>query len=442
MAQHGKYGQRGRTADESSLTGLSALSAPSRAPVVGAGIIIVIALLVIVQMVRSVPAASLTLTSSSAPLTFPGTIPTLPWSPNGEEAVAIGGIGTIGTHGGNQPEETWSVAKLMTAYIVLKAHPLAPATPGPTLSVTPADVAIYNSDKASHDSVVPVSAGEQLTERQALEALLIPSGNNIAPILADWVAGSETAFVAKMNAEAALLGMHNTHYADASGANPATVSTATDQLKLLETVWKVPTIRHITEMAQVTTLPAPANPIYYNYDGMIGHYGFIGGKTGSSTTGAFSFVAQKTIGGQPRLIFGTVMGQIAQSTPSLTMPPNANDPLSVIEQAEAAAYNLVNAIGNFPLGKSYLPSGTALGSISSAWATGLKAVTSKPISFYGYPGIHTSMIVRKNKLGTTVAANQVVATLTITVGYNSTTVNLVASRAMPAPSLFWKLTRL
>jgi D-alanyl-D-alanine carboxypeptidase (penicillin-binding protein 5/6) len=336
------------------------------------------------------------------------------------------------------------VAKLMTAYIVLKAHPLAPATSGPTVSVTPADVAIYNSDAAQGDSVVPVSAGETLTERQALEALLIPSGDNIAPILADWVAGSESAFVAKMNAETVSLGMHSTHYADASGVNPATVSTATDQLKLLETAWNVPTIRHITEMAQVTTLPAPSNctSCIYNNDAMIGHYGFLGGKTGSATNGAFSFVAQKTIGGQPRLIFGSVMGQIGQSTPSLPMPPNANDSLSVIDQAEAAAYNLVSAIGSFPLSKSYLPADTSLGSISSAWATGLKAVTSKSISFYGYPGIHTSMIVQKKKLGTTLAANQVVATLTITVGYNSTTVNLVSPKAMPAPSLTWKLTRL
>ena len=431
-------------ADESSLTGLSALSAPSRAPVVGAGIIIIIAILVIVQMLRGVPSASLTLTSSSAPLSFPGTLPALPWSPTGEEALAISGIGTIGTHGGNQPEETWSVAKLMTAYIVLKAHPLAPATPGPTLSVTPADVATYNSDVANGDSVVPVAAGETLTERQALEALLIPSGDNIAALLANWVSGSETAFVAKMNAEAASLGMHNTHYADASGVNPATVSTATDQLKLLETVWKVPTIRHITEMAQVTNLPAPSNcpSCIYNNDAMIGHYGFLGGKTGSSTNGSFSFVAQKTIGGESRLIFGSVMGQIGQSTPSLPMPPNANDSLSVIDQAEAAAYNLVQAMGSFPLGESSLPSGSTLGSISSAWATGLKAVTSKPLSFYGYPGIHTSMTVRKDKLGTTLAAHQVVATLTITVGYNSTTVNLVSTKALPAPSLTWKLTRL
>jgi serine-type D-Ala-D-Ala carboxypeptidase (penicillin-binding protein 5/6) len=47
---------------------------------------------------------------------------------------------------------------------------------------------------------VAVLAGQQLTERQLLEALLIPSGNNIAQILATQVAGSETRFIAEMNA--------------------------------------------------------------------------------------------------------------------------------------------------------------------------------------------------------------------------------------------------
>ena len=430
--------------DESSMAGLSALSAPSRKPVVGAAIVIIIAVLVILQLARSVPPASISLTSSSAPLTFPGSVPSLPWPASGEAALAIGGIGTIGVHGGNQPQPTWSVAKLMTAYLVLKAHPLQPGASGPSLSVTPADVAIYNHDVAQGDSVVPVTAGETLTERQALEALLIPSGDNIAPILANWVAGSESAFVARMNAQAAALGMSNTHYADASGVNPATVSTAADQLKLLEFVWQVPALRHTTEMAQVTTLPAPSNcaTCIYNNDAMIGHYGFIGGKTGSATNGAFSFVAQKTIGGQPRTIFGSVMGQVASSTPTLPMPPNANNPLSVIDQAEAAAYNLVDALGSFPLGQSSLPAGTSLGTISVPWASSIKAVTSRPLTFYGYPGIHTSMTVRKRKLGTTVSAHQVVATLTITAGNSTTTVNLMASSAIPSPTVTWKLTRL
>jgi D-alanyl-D-alanine carboxypeptidase len=54
---------------------------------------------------------------------------------------------------------------------------------------------------------VAVRAGEQLTERQLLEVLLIPSGNDIAQILAAQVAGSETRFIAEMNAEARALGM-------------------------------------------------------------------------------------------------------------------------------------------------------------------------------------------------------------------------------------------
>ena len=57
-------------------------------------------------------------------------------------------------------------------------------------------------DAAQGQSVVAVRAGEQLSERQLLEALLIPSGNNIARMLAARVAGSETRFLAEMNVEA------------------------------------------------------------------------------------------------------------------------------------------------------------------------------------------------------------------------------------------------
>ena len=45
-----------------------------------------------------------------------------------------------------------------------------------------------------------IAAGERLTERQALQALLLPSANNIAAVLARWDAGSADRFVARMNA--------------------------------------------------------------------------------------------------------------------------------------------------------------------------------------------------------------------------------------------------
>ena len=54
------------------------------------------------------------------------------------------------------------------------------------------------------------------------------SANDIAYSLAVWDAGSEPAFVAKMNALAESLGAHHTHYVDASGYDPHSVSTAAD----------------------------------------------------------------------------------------------------------------------------------------------------------------------------------------------------------------------
>ena len=59
-----------------------------------------------------------------------------------------------------------------------------------------------NAGADSMESVVPIAAGEQLTERQALQALLLPSANNIAAVLARWDAGSTDGFVARMNATA------------------------------------------------------------------------------------------------------------------------------------------------------------------------------------------------------------------------------------------------
>jgi D-alanyl-D-alanine carboxypeptidase len=95
----------------------------------------------------------------------------------------------------------------MTAYLTLKRYPLIGAQDGFTVTVTTAQAQAETQDAALDQSVAPVQAGEQLTERQMLEALLIPSGNNIAQMLAARVAGSEKGFVAEMNTEAHALGM-------------------------------------------------------------------------------------------------------------------------------------------------------------------------------------------------------------------------------------------
>ena len=88
---------------------------------------------------------------------------------------------------------------------------------GPDIAVQPSEAAAYPVQARDGDSLVPVVAGERLTERQALEALLLPSADNMAWILAQWDAGSQAAFVARMNAAARRLGMTGTSYTDPSG---------------------------------------------------------------------------------------------------------------------------------------------------------------------------------------------------------------------------------
>ncbi|HEX6506375.1 MAG TPA: D-alanyl-D-alanine carboxypeptidase, partial [Chloroflexota bacterium] len=138
-----------------------------------------------------------------------------------------------------------SVAKVMTAYLVLRNHPLALGEDGPTITLTDADVADTNRQRLQQESVVPIVAGEQLTERQALQALLLPSANNIAAVLARWDAGSVDRFLVRMNAAAQSLGMTHTRYTDPSGYDDATVSTAADQVHIVDRAMRLPVFASI-----------------------------------------------------------------------------------------------------------------------------------------------------------------------------------------------------
>ena len=140
------------------------------------------------------------------------------WPQRGQAAFVLGnGQPAASPH--EQPAPIASLAKVMTAYLTLERYPLSGAQEGFTITVTAAQAQAEAQDAAQDQSVVAVQAGEQLTERQLLEALLIPSGNNIARLLATGVAGSETGFIAEMNAEARTLGMDRTIYRSRSAQN-------------------------------------------------------------------------------------------------------------------------------------------------------------------------------------------------------------------------------
>jgi serine-type D-Ala-D-Ala carboxypeptidase (penicillin-binding protein 5/6) len=201
-----------------------------------------------------------------------------------------------------------SLAKVMTAYLVLRDHPIRPSEDGPTITLTDADVADTDRRRGQQESVVPIATGERLTERQALQALLLPSANNIAAALARWDAGSADRFVARMNATTQLLGMTHTRYTDPSGYDEATVSTAVDQVRLVDRAMRLPVFASLVATPSATL---PVAGTVHNTNALLGHNGFVGVKTGSTAAagGCFAFRAIRWIDGKRTTITGVVLGQ-------------------------------------------------------------------------------------------------------------------------------------
>lgn len=109
----------------------------------------------------------------------------------------------------------------MTAYLALRRLPLDEKLKVPPYSAAPAE------------SVAGLSAGERLTVRDLLTAMMLPSANDAAFTVAVGVAGSERAFVAAMNRAAERLGLADTSYSNPIGLDEAgNYSSAADLLKL------------------------------------------------------------------------------------------------------------------------------------------------------------------------------------------------------------------
>ena len=230
------------------------------------------------------------------------------WPADGQAAFIETGQSRIHAGPGQHPAPIASVAKVMTAYVVLRDHPLAGGDDGPAITLTDADVADTDRRLAQGESVISVAAGEELTERQALQALLVPSANNIAAVLAQWDAGSVDRFVDRMNATARALGMTHTRYTDPSGFDDATVSTAADQVRIVVAAMRLPVF------ASIVATPSawlPVAGIVHNTNGLLGHDGFVGVKTGSDDAagGCFAFRAIRRIDRRETAITGVVLGQ-------------------------------------------------------------------------------------------------------------------------------------
>ncbi|WP_058041578.1 D-alanyl-D-alanine carboxypeptidase family protein [Streptomyces roseifaciens] len=395
-------------------------------------VLLLAVLLGIVQLVRPLPDPRFTVAGD--PYTFTGEAFSMPWPEEGQAAARVVGVGSLGTHGEQKPVPTASVAKVMTAYVILKEHPLKNGEEGERITI---DATAAKEAGAQEESRVEVSEGQTYTQFQMLQMLLIPSGNNIARQLARWDAGSEDAFVKKMNQAAEELGMDDTTYTDPSGLDASTVSTAADQVELAEEVMKNDVLRKIVRMPNADVPGLPGRIYNNNDDLLVTNPGGLGIKTGSSRPagGALMWAAKRTIEGKERLIVGATMAQRQAGS------DDANAHLKVVKER---SYKMIKAVQDALAPATVVRKGDVVGYVDDGLGGRTPVVATADLRAVGWGGLKTKLelvpggegIPRAAGAGTHVGA------LAVGTGPGRAQVPVALRKDMAAPGAGAKLTRL
>jgi serine-type D-Ala-D-Ala carboxypeptidase (penicillin-binding protein 5/6) len=391
---------------------------------VGAVLLLIVAALAAWNYLRPIPAVAAIASLPPADV-VPGTPPALPWPGGGSAAVGVSGLGFIATSGNEQPLPAASVTKVMTALIILEDRPLKKGEDGPSITLTDVDVQSYQADLADRQSVVEVQSGEQLSELQALEGILIPSANNLAETLARWDAGSIETFVAKMNDNAARLKLIHTKFADASGASAGSVSTPSDLMALGMVAMKQDVFAQIVGLGQADL---PVAGTVYNVDGALGQSGIIGIKTGSGLNlGAnFLFAARVSIDGRQIVIYGCVMSQ-----PTLAI-------------AFARAEALIAAMQPALHVRRVISRNQAVATYTTPWGDQSDLISTVDVDLAEWPG----MVLRQRLDANAIVVDHPLPSSTqegtehLVLGDYSLDVPLVTADPLYPPGRFWRLTRL
>lgn len=347
----------------------------------------------------------------------------LAWPAYGEKAIGAVGYGVLATQGEQKPLATASVIKTLTALAVLQQKPLKPGEDGPEITLTDEDVASYNKFVAEDGSVVRVASGETLTERQALEALMLPSANNIAETLARWGFGSIDNYLTFANNYAKQIGMTETTVTDPSGFATSTVSTPSDLVLMGETALANPVLAEIIGEPSATI---PVEGTIYNVNNMLGIAGLVGIKTGNNDLdpGCFLFASKAVIGKQTVTVVGIIMG-----APDL--PTALQGTIPLLDSAK-------NGFVSLPVAAK----GDRLALYRTAWGETVTATVAQDVHVVVWDNSSTTGSVRLDTAKVPASSGSAVGDLTVinTRLQAPVHVPVVLAKPLEPPAPLWRLT--
>ena len=346
----------------------------------------------------------------------------LPWPAYGQAAIGTAEHGLLAANGPDKQVPIASITKLLTAMAVLKQKPLNVGEQGPAITISDVDAADFKKYLALGGSVVPLKSGQLISQYQALQALLIPSANNVADSLARWAFGSVNAYVTYANQMLRNMGLKYTKVADASGFSPGSSSSARDLVVLAKMALEEPIIASLVNQAQSDI---PGIGVVKSTNVLLGNDGVIGIKTGNTNEagGCFLLAAVRTVAGQQVITVVSVLG-----APNLLTAVNDAKKLLL---ASDGGFENVNIVAK----------GQVVGNYFAPWGESSKAIATSNISLLAWKGSNVKPELSLRPLKIPVDGGAMVGSIRASFGQTNKTVAVVLEQSISKPPFKWRLFR-
>ena len=363
-------------------------------------------------------------------LPLPETVPVAaaPALPAGAEVQPVpadygsSGIGAVGwdaplvVAGDTTPRPIASISKIVTALVVLDRMPLGDDD-GPLREITAQDAEYYSDAIAEGESRVAAWEGSVISERDALEAMLVSSSGNHARMLVDWAFGSQEAFPAAAAQWLAANGLTSTTILEPTGVDPGNTSTIADLVRIGELALANPVTAGIVAQPSAEI---PDVGVITSSNELLGVDGIDGIKTGTlDEAGAcLLFSADAVVGGRTVTLVGAVLGGADHDT------------------VDASVRSLLaSAVAGFR--ELSVPAGTDFGDYATRWDASADAVSAEDATFlvWGPEALLAEVELEPLVTGD---AGQRVGAARISSPRETVTVPLVLDAALPDPGAEWR----
>jgi D-alanyl-D-alanine carboxypeptidase (penicillin-binding protein 5/6) len=392
--------------------------------------VIVAAIAIYVPLALNAPVGAAAATVHR-PDVAPGAAAALVTPTVGESAISVSGAaaylgssegGILAASGGDAAVPMASISKLITAMVILSKKPLTTSSPGPSITFSKADYALYDKYYLLGATIAAMPTGSSMSEHDALETMLVVSACNYSEAMVDWAFGSTGGFLTAAKKWLAANGMTHTTMVESTGIDARNTSTPSDLITLGKLAMANPVIAEIVakqglDVAFLTGMPSTNT--------LLGTDGVDGIKTGTldGYGSDLLYSAQVPVAGldQPLTVVGVVLGGDSRETVN-------NEVTRLIDSLKAGFHEVVVAEDD-----------EKVGTYTTPWGASATMVLASSASVFTYSDTKITSTMTTSTLKTGKDGEKV-GSITWKAGTSSVTVPVVLKGSITPPSAWWRLT--